>query len=330
MRVFHRDKVKDLLRPGYCLCRDILDFKGRKRLKKNIALNDVYLGERAFLLLTGSSLQQIDIKKLQDEYTFGTGFIFLHEDIGKVDPTFYVDLEPRKSFSPTNPNWPKSHLGPLGPEGIVTFYREIDNRFADKTALILHSDNYKFIAKHKLFKNKITYCVKGQKRLHVPQAVPYRVIADLTRRSISGGGSVFFAILIMMYMGFKDIYLCGAGYTYEPIYELHFYDTPSFPKTMGRESAEIEAQRAISARNRKRGSQLECYGVFEKDDFYEGIYVRRTDNDPNKDKHRALDRYARSQGVRIHNIVPEGFTSPIYEKISWEEVENDILSGELA
>lgn len=88
MRKFYRNKIKDLLRPGYYFCKDIVDFEGRKRLKKNIILNDLYLGKRAFLLLTGASLQQIDINKLIDEYTFGTGFIFLHEDIRKINLNF--------------------------------------------------------------------------------------------------------------------------------------------------------------------------------------------------------------------------------------------------
>ena len=56
MKDFLRDKIKDLLRPGYYSCKDIVDFKGRKRLKENIILNDLYLGKRGFLLLTGASL----------------------------------------------------------------------------------------------------------------------------------------------------------------------------------------------------------------------------------------------------------------------------------
>ena len=113
MKEFYIDKIKDLLRPAYYFCKDIIDFKGRKRIKKNIILNDLYLGKRAFCLLTGESLQQIDIHKLKGEYTFGTGFVFLHEDIGKINLTFYVNTEPSKSFHPNNPNWPKDYLGPL-------------------------------------------------------------------------------------------------------------------------------------------------------------------------------------------------------------------------
>ena len=327
MKKFYRDKIKDLLRPGYYFCNDILDFQGRKRLKKNAVLKDSYWGERAFLLLPGEPIQRIDISKLKDECTFGTAYIFLHEDIGKINLTFYMNIEPSSSvaFIPNSPYWPKSHLGPLGHEGIVAFYREIDERFTNRTILILHSDNYRHIKRKNLFKDKTTYFVKGKKDLHVIEGVPYQTIADLTRRSISGGGSVFFSILIMMYMGFKEIYLCGAGYTYEPGWILHFYDNFVFPKSMGREKAEIEVKKAIDDRNREMGLTLEYYGLFEKDDLYRSICVMRKEHDPNKDKHRILNNYAKSQGVKIYNIVPDGFESPIYEKTTWQEVESKIL-----
>jgi len=153
LKEFYRDKIKDLLRPGYYFCKDIIDFKGRERLKKNIVLNDLYLGKRIFLLLTGESLQQIDISKLKNEYTFGAGLIFVHGDIGKIDLTFYMNIDASNSiaFMMDSPYWPKSYLGPLGSEGIVQCYREIDKRLGNKTILILHSDNYKCIENNNFF-----------------------------------------------------------------------------------------------------------------------------------------------------------------------------------
>jgi len=327
MKDYLRDKTRDLLRPGYYFCKDIVDLKGRKRLKKNISINNLYSGKRAFLLLTGASLQQVDIKKLKDEYTLGVSLIFLHEDIEKIGLSFYVSLGTDKILRPGLPLWPTSCSGqaprPLGPEGILEVYRELDTRLGNETNLILHSDSYKLIKKHNVFQHKTVHYTKGKKRLHVPQNVPYEVIADLTKRSISGGGSVFFSILILMYMGFKEIYLCGAGYTYEPTYQFHFYDSFVFPRSMGRDRAEIEARKAIS----KRGSRAEYYGLFEKDNLYRCICVVRRGYGYYRDKHRMVDEYARSQGVNIYNIVPDGFESPIYERMSWEEVENNILSG---
>lgn len=328
MKEYYKNKIKDLLRPGYYFCKDIFDLPGKKRLKKNIVLNEMYRSKRAFLLLTGESLKQIDINKLKYEYTFGAGFIFLHKDIKETNLTFYMDIDPSKTFRAGLPQWPVSHLGPLGTEGIVTFYKEIDERLGNKTILILNSDNYKYIKTNNLFKDRIKYYVKGKKDLHVVERVPYKIIADLTKRSISGGGAAFFSILIMMYMGFKEIYLCGAGYTYEPMYEFHFYDNLVFSKRMRREKAEIEARKAIDSINKKHSSNLEYCGLFEKDDLYRSVYTRRMDYVPNnRDKHRILNNYAKSQGVKIYNIVPNGFESPIYEKISWQELESEVLSN---
>ena len=331
MKKFNRhklidNKIMDLLRPGYYFCKDIIDLQGRKRLKKNIILNDSYWGKRAFLLLTGESLEQVNINKLKDEYTFGAGFIFLREDIRDVNLTFYVDLSPSSNFYPNNPNWPRSYLGVLGKQGILPFYRAIDERFDNKTKLILHSDNYKkCIENNNLFKDKSVHYVKAKKDLHVIEGMPYKTIADLTKRSISGGGSVYFIILIMMYMGFKEIYLCGAGYTYDPVYVYHFYDNFVFPKSMGRERAEIEGKKAIDSVNNKHTSNVEYYDLFEKDNHYRSICVIRKGFVQYRDKHKILNNYARSQGVKIYNIVPDGFKSPIYEKITWQEVERKIL-----
>jgi len=150
----------------------------------------------------------------------------------------------------------------------------------------------------------------------------------LTKRFTGGVGSVFNLVLIMMYMGFKEIYLCGAGYTYEPVWMLHFYDNFVFPKSIGKKKAELEARKAIDIRNKKIPSNYEYYGLSEKDNFYRGIYTKRMDYDPNKEKHKILNNYARSQEVKIYNIVPVGFESPIYEKIKWEEVVSNVLPNQ--
>ena len=161
----HLIKIKDLLRPSYYFCKDVLDFSGRATLSKNIVLKNKFNNKRAFLLLTGESLQQIDIQKLRNEYTFGVGFIFLHTDIQKVNLTYYMNTEPAASFHPNNTNWPEHQLGPLGKEGISLFYRQIDKRLDDSTTLILNSDNHKYITGNNFFKNKTKYFVKTKKVL---------------------------------------------------------------------------------------------------------------------------------------------------------------------
>ncbi len=326
MKDFYRNKMKDILRPRYYFCKDIFDFSGRKRLKKNVILSDLCWNKRGFLLLTGESLQRIDIKKLKDEYTFGVGYIFLHEDIKKIDLTFYMTPGTSKDYYPGLHQWPESCLGPLGHGGIARFYQEVDKGLGNKTTLFLNNDSHKYIEMDNLFKDKAKYFIKTKKRLYVARGKSCEKLVDLTKRTVSGGGSVFFSILIMMYMGFKEIYLCGAGYTYEPAHTLHFYDNIVFPKRMGREEAEIEARKAIEVCNYKFSSTLEYYGLFEKDDFYRVVCVNRMDYGLLREKHRILSNYAKSQGVKIYNIVPDEFESPIYEKISWQKVADEVLS----
>jgi hypothetical protein len=137
---------------------------------------------------------------------------------------------------------------------------------------------------------------------------------DLTKRFTGGDGGVFNLVLIMIYAGFKEIYLAGAGYTYEPIYELHFYDNPVFPKSLGREKAEIEAREAIYTRNANTGSTLEYYGLLDKGSFYRGIYVQRRPNSKFKEKYIILNTYAKSQVVKTYNIVLDSFEMPVYKK----------------
>ena len=327
MSKFYRNKIKNLIRPGYYFCKDFFDFAGNKRLGKNIQLKNLHEGERVFLLLSGESLEHVDIKKLKNEYIYGAGYTFFHEDIRNIDLNYYMSADSGRIFRPGLPQWPQKQLGPLTREGVVQFYRAVDNAFAKQTTLILNSDNYNDIESNGLFQGKNIHYIKVKKDLDVEEGASSDKMVDLTKRSVSGGGSVFFSILILMYMGFKEIYLCGAGYTYEPVYVLHFYDNYVFPKSMGRRKAETEARKAIDGINKKHSSNLEYYGFFEKDDLYRSVCVIKKDHAPPKDKHRILNNYVRSQGVKIYNIVPDGFESPIYEKITWQEVESKILPG---
>jgi len=316
-----RDKIEHYLRSGYYFFKDISDFGGRKRLKKNITLYNLCAGKKAFFLGTGESLETIDINMLKNEYTLGANLIFLHNDIKKIDLNFYLNLD---IYTSTLPQWPEGYLGPPGYEGKAQIYKEIDESLRNNTALILPSDNYKCI--NNIIENKTKYYVKVRKKLHVINGLPYKTVADLTKRRISGGSSLYFSIQVLMHMGFKEIYLCGTGYTYNPEYVFHFYDNIVFPKSIGKNEAIRSVKNAIEIR-RKKGGSAEYYGLLEKGDLYRGICIRRkNENNPQHyDYHRKIKEYADSQGVKIINIVPEGFESPVYEKMSWEKVVSKIL-----
>ena len=318
------DKIKDLLRSAFHYYKDIFDFNGNKRLKKNIELYNLHLGNRAFLLATGESIQHINMEQLKNEYTFGINLFFIHEDINKIDLSYYVYLDNDRCLYPGMPQWPKDHLGPLGYEPIRQMYEEIDKRVDNNTKLILNSECYKYT--NNLFKDKTKYFTKVKKELKVVNGVSAKAIADMTTRSVSGGGSIYFTLLIMIYMGFKEIYLIGVGYSYSPEYVLHFYDNIIFPKSIGKNEAIRSVKNAIEIR-REKGGSAEYYGLLEKGNYFRGICIRKkNENNPQHyEYHRKIKKYSESQGVRILNIVPEGFESPVYEKISWDKIANEVL-----
>lgn len=311
-----RNKIEHYLRLGFYFLKDIADFEGRKRLKKNITLYNLYEGKRVFFLGTGESLETININMLKNEYTLGANLIFLHNHIKQIDLNFYLNLD---SYTSSIPQWPEGYWESPGYKGKEKVYKEIDESFRNNTALILPSDNYKCI--NNVIKNKTKFFVTVKKKLNLNNGLPYKTELDLTKRRISGGSSFYFSIQVLIYMGFKEIYLCGAGYTYNPEYVLHFYDNIVFPKSMGKEEAIHRIKNVIEIR-REKGGSVEYYGLLEKGDLYRGICVRRkNENNPQHYQyHRQINKYAKSQGVRIINIVPYGFDSPVYEKISWGRV----------
>ena len=189
------NKIEDLLRPAFYFYKDLFDFNGKKRLKKNIELYNRHLGNRAFLLATGESIQHINMEQLKNEYTFGINLFFIHEDINKIDLSYYVYLDNDRCLYPGMPQWPKNYLGELGQNPMRQIYSEIDKRIENNTTLILNSECYKYT--NNLFKDKTKYFTKVKKELKVVNGVSAKTIADMTKRCLSGGGSIYFTILIL-------------------------------------------------------------------------------------------------------------------------------------
>lgn len=324
-----KDSIKDILRIPFYKVYDTLFSHDKDFLKRNNLLKNKYQDERCFFLLTGESISYIDLELLRKEYSFGAGFLFFHPQIKCLNLNFYYALEAGgwmdKLGARGSHNWPENYIRSGGINQGKLYLKEVFNKLHDNgTKMFLNHDFINYYKKIKLFNledDKIIY-LKSMSHLHKEN----HPVLDLTKRFIAGGGSIHQSILIVIYMGFKEIYLCGAGYTYKPCFEFHFYDSHVFPKSMGKQKAIIEAKKVVAPHNKKKGSTLEYYGLYEKDDLYRGMYVtKRKDELSFMKKHRIIDKFAKSQGVKIFNIVPDGFESPVYEKISWEEVVNNVL-----
>lgn len=245
------------------------DLKDGKLLKRNEALKNIHKGKRCFLIATGSSLKNIDIKKLAKEYTFGCNFLFKHQD--HLPFSFYTVLERHSMMRKKARHMPgMKHFEP------DYFFQSLESYYGShKSKMFLHRSNKRYFEQKRLFSNHDIYYVRSS--LVSMEDVPI-LSCDITRPSVFMEGSIFFMISTSIYMGFKELYLCGCGYTYQPLQSGHFYDD----------------------------------------------WVT-LDNGPVNDKHHIMKKFADDHGVEIFNVVPDNFESPVYRKVSWGHVLENVL-----
>lgn len=278
---------KPLIRAVWHAAEDLLQ---GDLLIKNELLKNRYDGKRCFILGTGASLNEIDVSKLWGEYTFGCG------ELHSPELDYYirsgVDTLPAQYEYPNNINPLKvspsffSAIDPIvemfysrdGVEWRVQWFKVADEAFGNlDTIFFLNATSKRFIDKYKL--------LQGRRVHYVKSASPMRAAAgqqsnDLTCRMTFLDGNIYFMIGAAVYLGFKELYLCGCGYTYHPRQVPHYYNDHT------------------------------CLA---------------TDLEPVDPRHEIAKQFAEAHGVRIYNVVPDGFESPVYEKVSWAFIDAQLL-----
>jgi len=341
--------LDNILRPVFYAWQD---FSDRDILRRNECLKDLYKGKRCFLLLTAPSLLEVDPEKLNDEFTFGAS----HLGCPDLDPRYSskygnflegirhwnfpnrycrvleqdADILQLQESSRNRHKWPRfTNLSFFAPrtihgaafEGSVYNNRTLAALGRDFWSATIHSfpnttflqyvNDLKWFEQENLLENRKVYYVHTQ-----PLRSDAKMKVDLTRR-IHGKGSFINMVTAAIYMGFKEIYLCGAGYTYQPMQFFTYYYQPSFPIEFPKEKRNKVIDEIMKI------EPVSILRIQEDELSYRPIWV---DDRPVSDSHRIMNEFARSVGVMIFNIVPDGFESPIYEKITWKEVENNVLS----
>jgi hypothetical protein len=334
-------RIKSVIAPLYYLLFDVIDFKGKNRLVTNVSLKNTHKGKRDFLVCSGSSINDIDLKFLENEETMCIGQMYLHRSLSELKPKMFLLGETYKNII-NNKNYIHQYKNPVFPEFKDRDYfdkyneylksegsrdswycNQIDQSFKEGSTVFVKSEDYAFVKQKKLYLNKkVVYTkyagISNKNEFTIDDL-------DLTKRMFSfNAGSITCALTTLMYMGFSEIYLLGAGYTMKPRLELHFYDNYIFPKEMGYEKALIKANEIISAHNKYFKSNIKLFKLYEKDGYYYSQFVQEFKDDENSMAHKQINNLANANNIKIRNVVPDGFESPIYEKIYWNEVE-DIL-----
>jgi len=184
-----------------------LYLQNKRILYKNKELKDKYQGKRCFIIGNGPSINQQDLTKLSDEYTFVCNAFYLHKQLNIIAPKFYLMREPimlNNSFNKIFKEMMEK----------INFYASQNNN----TKFFFNIQYKNYIDNNKLFsRNQVYYFLfngsKGKRMVH-----------DVERHKPPGRGINPFMLFLAEYLGFKDIYIIGVDLCdFKNKDEHHFY-----------------------------------------------------------------------------------------------------------
>lgn len=317
------DKLKatKILRNSYNFIEDLLS---KNVIKNNIVLKDIGLGKRCFIIGTGVSLEFINLTTLSNEITFGCNYIFHQQKFNELNLNYYFEVDQWSNLIYLNSKSKFINKTILSKDQVLPYYdneshifpssvlpeiyfNDIDASLGVETKVFLNAVNKKYIDKQKMFPQKTVYYIKGSHRI----LDTTEQVSDLTKRITFSDGSILMMLATAFYMGFNEIYLIGADYSLKPSLVFHFYDSPVISKKLLREDALKLIREIANAR------AVEVFSILEDDNYYKPLFVNPQ---MGYEKHCIVKKFADSNHVKIFSVTPTGFESPVYDKISWDEV----------
>lgn len=293
---------------------DFFDFESKSILNKNLNLKNS--NKRCFIIATGASLIDFDLDLIRDEYKIGFGFCFLHPKIKKGYLDSYVLLDNYLNNN-NNDNFPKKIIQKDKNKAYSLYSHVLDLEIPN---LLINYSNRKILKKEfgNKFDNAFYFKINSS-----DQKINF---SSLDKRILTFPSTIIITIQIAIEMGFKEIYLLGAGYTYSPANLYHFYDTFSLKEESNNKKLfNDKAIEFISKRKRITGKDIGFSSSRFKFNKYFGLFYENRDiNNKHYEYHKRLNILAKSKGVKIHNVIPEKFKSKIYSKISTKKLKKKL------
>lgn len=288
-------------------------------LRSNEDLRNCHAGEKAFLFATGTSLVGMDLSKFNGQITIGCNDIFRHPSFSSFQLKYYVAGVPFRRWRQLSPRFTHAHHH--------QYFEAVNDAFRNRdTVHLYHATMHQYLKSRNLLSNvpRHYFLRKGALDKAEVQAV------DLARPITFSEGGLTLMIALAMFMGCKEIYLFGCGYTYSPIQAFHFYDCMRCPagltksemdaamESFGLSHPESNFQKTdTTIRNISDDELLVDFSANKSASECEDFY--RTD--------RIIRSFAESNGFRILNVVPSGYSSQVYEKAPEEIASMEIRNG---
>jgi GT2 family glycosyltransferase len=154
-----------------------------------LAMKDKWRGERCVIIGNGPSINQTDLTKLKNEFTFAVNGIFYKSAEMGFDPTFYVVED--SAVMKENIDAIKAYRGHY--KLFPTLYRDLHPK----------DDNVAFFMMNRGFYEKESpqYCIP-------------RFSTDAARRVYCGQSVTHINLQLAYYFGFSEVYLIGVDFSY--------------------------------------------------------------------------------------------------------------------
>ena len=168
-------------------------------IKKNKKFKNLHLGKRCFILGNGPSLKEHDLSILANEYVFTVNQIMRHPDFQKLKTNYHFWADP--IFFDINEDNPED----IELLNVMKSINTMDN----KPQCFFPIEQMDFVERFKLnYSLNVNYF-----RIKLPFYNKYKKKIDFTKNVPGFGTVVQWAIIMAIYMGFKEIYLLGCDTT---------------------------------------------------------------------------------------------------------------------
>ena len=194
------NKTKDLI--------NYIDFlKYKEIVKNNVELKDKHKGGRCFLLGSGPSIKDENLKPLKNEIVFALNNFYVHDDFSEI---MSGNIEKYYLTAPIHPPQTETEW--------KEWFSDMGNNMPNNVNLIFGISNQINTAKsildhHNLFEHHQKYWLYGG--ININDYYNYKPAdIDITRMTWIADTVSIYSLIVAIYMGFSEIYLVGMDHNY--------------------------------------------------------------------------------------------------------------------
>jgi len=238
------NKTKDLI--------NYIDFlKYKEIVKNNVELKDKHKGGRCFLLGSGPSIKDENLKPLKNEIVFALNNFYVHDDFPEI---MSGDVEKYYMTAPLHPPQTETEW--------KEWFSDMENNMPNNVNLIFGISNQINTAKiimdrHNLFEDHQKYWFYGGININDYYNYKLRDI-DITRMIWIADTVSIYSLIFAIYMGFSEIYLLGMDHNYICNNESNY----RFYKNGIHQNNEVE--RIIKSASRTKHLSFGMYKIFHQ------------------------------------------------------------------